>query len=308
MAKTKKYSATDENLLEHALAPAMRMLIAVALDGTTATYGDIKEMLERDADFSTIFATRIGMVAGSLMNRIQQVEPNAPLINVLVVNQEDRQPSKGAGGYMGRRYGEKRLLEDKAKKNYPKLWKNTFDRAAQEVYQVSKKEWAALYKKAFGKALPANKIKQARAERQKGTEQDGLKTGRAYGKGGEGPFHKSLRLWVKDNPQEIRRSFAGAATETESDLDSGDRIDALYRCSDRIVVLEVKSRISNEIDMKRGVYQCVKYRAVRQAMDVRDKPLIEAYLVTETPISGEISALLKLHKIKHYQAPQDRKS
>jgi hypothetical protein len=57
----------------------MRMLIAVALDGTTATYGDIKEMLERDAEFSTIFATRIGMVAGSLMNRVQEVEPQAPI-------------------------------------------------------------------------------------------------------------------------------------------------------------------------------------------------------------------------------------
>jgi hypothetical protein len=42
-------------------------------------------------------------------------------------------------------------------------------------------------------------------------------------------------------------------------------------------------------------------------MDVRDKPLIEAYLVTETPMSGEISALLKLHKIKHFLATQKRK-
>ena len=307
MAKTKKYAATDENLLEHALAPTMRKLIAVALDGTTATYGDIKEMLQRDADFSTIFATRIGMVAGSLMDRIQKIEPDAPLINVLVVNQKDRQPSKGAGGYMGTRFEEARLFEEKAKKKYPKLWKTSFDAAAQEVYQLGENEWSELYCRVFGKELPATKIEQDRDERQKGTEQDGLRMGRAYGKGGEGPFHKSLRLWVKDNPQEIRRSFAGAATETESNLDSGDRIDALYRCDDRIVVLEVKSRISNEIDMKRGVYQCIKYRAVRQAMDVRDKPLIEAYLVTETPISGEIAALLKLHKIKHYQAPQDRK-
>ena len=71
----KPYAATNENLLAHALEPAMRWLIAVALDGSTITYGELKEKLETKAGFSTIFATRIGFVAGSLMERIQEVSP-----------------------------------------------------------------------------------------------------------------------------------------------------------------------------------------------------------------------------------------
>ena len=108
------------------------------------------------------------------------------------------------------------------------------------------------------------------------------------------------------NPSQIHKSFAGARTETEYALDSADRVDVVYHTDDRTIVLEVKGRTSNEVDMNRGVYQCIKYRAVKQAMDVRKKPVVDAYLVTETDISGEIQALLKLHNIKHFQAPQKR--
>src|ERR1700689_1225103 len=112
MAERKLYAATNESLLAHALESTLRWLIAAALDGTVMTYGDIKQKLEDEVGFSTIFATRIGFVAGSLMEAIQGRIPDAPLINVLVVNQIDRQPSKGAGSFMANRFGEPRLDKD----------------------------------------------------------------------------------------------------------------------------------------------------------------------------------------------------
>ncbi len=87
--KPAQYAATNENLTEYALKPAMKWLIATALDGSKMTYGELKKRLENEASFSTIFATRIGFVAGSLMSKIQETDPHAPLINVLVVNQQD---------------------------------------------------------------------------------------------------------------------------------------------------------------------------------------------------------------------------
>ena len=90
-------------------------------------------------------------------------------------------------------------------------------------------------------------------------------------------------------------------------LASADRVDAVYYCDDRIVVLEAKSRDSNDADFRRGVFQCVKYRAVQTAMDVRQDGYVEAILVTETPITGEIRDLLRLHDIRHFQAPVERK-
>ncbi|MBB4399103.1 hypothetical protein [Bradyrhizobium sp. ERR14] len=306
MAERKPYAATNENLIEHALAPAMRWLIAVALDGSTMTYGELKRMLEDNAGFSTIFATRIGFVAGMLMETIQEVEPGAPLINVLVVNQADRRPSEGAGVFMARRFGERRLRGEDTKSQYPQLWEENFKRAAGEVYSYTEAQWSALFERVFRVPLASPKIERDREKRHEGTEKDGIRIGRDYGSGGEGPFHKSLRMWVKDNPEAVHRTFTSASAETEVDLDSGDRVDVVYKLADRIVVLEVKSRISNEVDLIRGVFQCVKYRAVRQAMDVRDNAMVEAYLITETPLSGEISALVKRHGIRHFQAPRER--
>jgi hypothetical protein len=306
MAKRKPYTATNENLIKHGLAPAMRWLIAVALDGSTITYGELKVRLEDQVGFSAIFTTRTGFVAGELMEKILEVEPDAPLINVLVVNQKDRQPSSGAGGFMAYRFGEPRLDHEDAKQKYPELWERTFRRAAGEVYSYTEAQWSSLFTRVFGTQLGSERIERDRKKRHEGTEKDGIPTGRKYGPGGEGPFHKSLRLWVKENPRAIKAAFTDASTETEVDLDSGDRVDVVYKLADRIVVLEVKSRISDEIDLRRGVFQCVKYRAVRKAMDVRDGAVIEAYLITETPLSGEISARLKRHSIRHFQAPQNR--
>jgi hypothetical protein len=306
MVKRKSYAATNESLIENGLAPSMRWLIAVALDGSTITYGEVKRQLEDKAGFSTIFATRIGFVAGVLMEEIQKIDPDAPLINVLVVNQTDRQPSKGAGSFMARRFDEPRLDRKDAKKKYPQLWKQAFKRAAGEVYSYTEAQWSALFQRTFGTPLDAEKIERDREKRHEGNEKDGIATGRKYGPGGESPFHKSLRIWVKNNPGAIHAAFVNASTETEVDLDSGDRVDVVYKLADRIAVLEVKSRISNEVDLTRGVFQCVKYRAVRQAMDVRDDAVVEAYLITETPLPGEISALVKRHNIRHVRVPQKR--
>ncbi len=227
MVERKPYAATNQNLIEHALAPAMRWLIAVALDGPTMTYGELKKRLEDKAGFSPIFATRIGFVAGMLMETIQEVAPDAPLINVLVVNQVDRQPSEGAGVFMARRFGERRLHREDAKQQYPQLWEETFKRAAGEVYSYTEVEWSALFERVFGTPLDTQKIESDRDQRHKGTEEDGVSVGRKYGYGGEGPFHKSLRLWVKDNPGAIKAAFADASTEHEVERDSGHRVDGI---------------------------------------------------------------------------------
>jgi len=284
----------------------MRFLIAVALDGATMTYGELGAKLEVEAGFSRIFRTRLGFVVGALMGRIQKIEPTAPLINVLAVNQSDRQPSKGAGSFMAKRFKEKRLAQDRAKQRYPKLWEATFKRAAGEVYSLSAEEWSDLYRRVFDAPLDQEAIEGEREDRKRGTEKDGIPRGREYGPGGEGPYHQALRLWIKNNPGEIDKAFAHATTDTEVDLDSGDRVDVVYKLTDRTIVVEVKSRISNDVDLRRGVYQCVKYRAVRQAMDVRGDTAVEAVLVTENELTGEIAALVKLHGIRHFLASKGR--
>ena len=303
-----KLAATNKNFCEYALAPTMRWLIATALNGSTMTYGTVQAKLQSEVGFSSFYAVRIGFVVGELMNRILNVDANSPLINVLAVNQKTNLPSKGINGYMAKYFHNSRLESPDYRLRYPKKWRNYFDRAAAEVYATSSAEWAALYKKVFRENLRKGELADVRKKGHNGKEVDfGAGPGK-YGSGGEGKYHKSLRLWVKDNPDKVRRSYVGARTDTEFHLDSGDRIDVVYHLENRTIVLEVKSRISNDVDLLRGVYQCIKYRAVKCAMDVRTEVPIEAVLVTESDPSGKIKALLKQHSILHFKAPLNRRT
>lgn len=295
----KRYAATNENLLLHALAPAMRHLIAAALDGATVTYGELKDHLEKKCDFSTIFDTRIGFVATAMMQLIQQQDATAPLLNVLVVNQVDRMPSKGAGPFMATRFADPLLNSPTFKYDYPARWKHYVDAAAAQVYAYSSREWAALFELIFKAPLSLSQIAADREARHAGNEDDVGGGNGKYGSGGESEHHRSLRLWVTQYPEKIDPTYAGARTETELPLDSGDRVDSAFYLKDRTILLEVKSRISNIIDLKRGVYQCIKYRAVKIAMDLRNSAHVDAILVTENKPPPEIMALLKLHNIQH---------
>ena len=62
----------------------------------------------------------------------------------------------------------------------------------------------------------------------------------------------------------------------------------------RTVAIEVKSRDSDWADLRRGVYQCVKYRAVIAAQDIRRKPVVECWLVTEEPLPSDLKTLTRL--------------
>src|SRR4051812_43794290 len=74
----------------------------------TATYGEIARLLPTALKLrdTIIFPTHIGGVAGSLMDRIQAKVPSAPLINLLVVNQDTGLPGEGSYWYIDQTLGE----------------------------------------------------------------------------------------------------------------------------------------------------------------------------------------------------------
>lgn len=100
---------------------------------------------------------------------------------------------------------------------------------------------------------------------------------------------------MRDNPGLIRPGFRPTRAETELRLLSGDEVDVALADDKRFVLVEVKSIRSGWDDMQRGIYQCVKYRAVMQAqMDVAgDVAEIEAVLVTEAKLPADLAALAK---------------
>ncbi|MFG1319224.1 hypothetical protein [Xanthobacter autotrophicus] len=295
---------TNENLSSDAATKAlMRWLVVAALDNSFLTYGEVKNRLEKEVGFESIARPgRTGYTAGAMIDKLLDVDEAAPLLNVLLVEQKTELPSDGAGSYLADRFDEPRLRHANAKNRLSKLWRRAFDEAAGEVYSTPQAEWQRLFECAYGEPLDPQQLTEDREKRRAGAENDGLR----YGRSGEGPHHKELRLWVCVNPALIHQKFADAVSETEVVLDSADRVDVLFKLKNHTVAIEVKSRDSNLADLRRGVYQCVKYRAVLEAMDIRQPGAVAAILVTETPLPGEIKALLAMHEIKHFLAPMDR--
>lgn len=116
-------------------------------------------------------------------------------------------------------------------------------------------------KKAVSKAAKKSGPRRQRGSgRKPGSRRPGVRGGI-----GEGAAHRTLKEYIRDNPLSVGIKRKGAKAETEKDLPSGDRIDVFFENGTSWVGVEVKSEQSSEDDIRRGLYQCVKYRAVMEA-------------------------------------------
>lgn len=84
---------------------------------------------------------------------------------------------------------------------------------------------------------------------------------------GESKFHLDFKNYLKDHPQ-IFGLRNIVKCETEYTFYSADKIDVMYWGKNEIVGVEAKSHISEEIDILRGIFQCIKYSALINAHQI----------------------------------------
>jgi len=289
---------TVDQLCEEGPQFAMAMLLRCLNAGESfVTYGAIRDELEYQLGIDTIFPTQIGYVAGSLMNQILDVEPRAPLINALITR-PDGIPGKGVGGYFADRYKVEKYREwDKVSKQEKR---KVVDRERRKVFRYE--NWQQVNKKLFGDG-PLSKLRKPQ-----GSEVDGFSTNRMnYGGPAESEEHQKLKEWVATHPQKLglRKSFGKGVSE--SSLLSGDTIDVLFSDGNEYVTVEVKSCHSNDEDFRRGIYQCVKYRKVKEAEHLPNKVSVRALLVTERELNAELKGRARLLEVGLKCVPINKK-
>lgn len=81
----------------------------------------------------------------------------------------------------------------------------------------------------------------------------------------ESEAHKQLKYYVAKHPESVGLKKSLAPGETEHRLPSGDTPDVLFQDQNCQIAVEVKSHISDQNDLRRGLFQCVKYRALLRA-------------------------------------------
>jgi hypothetical protein len=257
----------------------MRMLLEATSKGETVTYGDVQRRIEQTVGgrFSSLGSEQIGHVAGSLMDRILEVYPKnpPPPINALVINKTKKLPGIGVDGYVERYFPKTRYsrLNDRKKRE-------TIAAINEIIWDYP--GWPEVARKAFnvrsGGTPPADKQ----------GEHDGKLRRRGYGGPAESPEHKRLKLYVLSHPQQFGAS-PGCKAVPEKLLRSHDEVDVFCVVPSEQLAIEVKSVRSIDQDLERGVFQCVKYRAVLQAEAkwLDTDPKIRVRLVSERPLSRD---------------------
>lgn len=193
----------------------------------------------------------LGYVLGSVGNTLKAVasewgEP-VPPIQCIVVTQADGLPGEGIGPFIGG-------------KDYKRLSKSQrrarVDQYLAEIYTYP--WWNEVLKHLALKPVTSDFTGLV------------MKAKTAGRRGGESEEHKRLKAWVAANPHLIGlpRSLGKGATELA--LPSGDSLDVSFRKGRQWIAVEVKSKISPDGDLARGLFQCVKYQAVMEA-ELRSK-------------------------------------
>jgi len=277
---------TVEELRKDGPPFAMAMLLKSIDHGESfVTYGDIRRELEYQLNIQRIFPTQIGEVAGSLMDQILALDPDAPLINVLITRGSGI-PGKGAGGYLAKRYRSARLKDWDKISNQEKL--QIVDRERKKVFLY--KNWDSINRQLFDQDT-AGKLREQSVE-----ETDYSSTGR--GGPAESEEHKKLKAWVAADPSRIGLSKRYGSGVPEYRLMSGDEVDVMFMSRNTFRAVEVKSIRSNDEDLKRGIYQCVKYREVKTAEVAPYHSDVEAILVAERELPLELKERAAILGIK----------
>lgn len=111
--------------------------------------------------------------------------------------------------------------------------------------------------------------------------------------GGESERHRQFKEYVAAHPSVLGLPSGTALGRVEHPLPSGDLLDVVFQNRSDWIAAEVKSSISSKADIVRGLYQCVKYEAVMQAVEASEarEKNARAILVLESAFPRDLIAL-----------------
>lgn len=124
--------------------------------------------------------------------------------------------------------------------------------------------------------------------------------------GAESEAHKALKRWVVENVRKFREFGHYTKGRLEEPLQSGDSVDAMLVGPFARLAVEVKASNASQEELKRGIFQCVKYRVTLEA-EAEVYPLKRlpgaCVLVSTKKLSKENQAIADLLSVPFFLAP-----
>jgi hypothetical protein len=266
---------------------ALPLLVAQAKAGNTITYGQLA--LEMEMPNPRNLNHVLGTVGDELKALSKKWKQKIPPINCLVINKQKKTPQRGIGFHMS---------ADKFKKLSRSRQQEVLHELDRDIWDYPRWDDVLLHFR-LPPAVPA-----------KSRELQAIAAKAKYGKGGgETDDHRKLKEFVKGNPQVLGLS-ARLNGEKEYSFLSADKIDVLFRSSSKWIGVEVKGIRSDEADIMRGIFQCVKYKALMEAAqrfeqaDVDSRVMLVLGGKLPQPLR-RVVALLKIEVKEEITVPAD---
>lgn len=267
---------------------AMPIMLWCAKNGRTITYGQLAEEIQRRHGEERKFPTLYGWVAGKLGTITDAIgeEWGSPIppINALVVNKATKLPSSGVDSWL-----EHYLYVTKEEH----VTAETRDAVAQMVIDdvFDFPHWDEVAAHLGIKRLPRVKV----------LEEEDLepitlpKPVVIRGGGGESEQHRQLKEWVAAHPERFAEYGSFRHGQMEALLHSGDEVDVLFVSRSTLLAVEVKAANAPDSELRRGLFQCVKYKAVLRATRLvqGESPTAQAILVTQRRLPEEMAKMAR---------------
>lgn len=248
---------------------ALPILVRQAIAGKPITYQRLADELGMSNPRTLNYP--LGSVGRTLIELGEEWGEEIPPITFLVVSQSHATPGPGVAGFL-------RDTND-WKGMSPRQRRVITDQVLGNIYAYPK----------WGAVLAALQLAPARV-----SFGDLLLNAAQMRAGGESEAHKRLKEFVRSNPRIVGVSARKGPGRLEEALPSGDSIDVFFDAGQEWVAVEVKPRTSEEADLTRGVYQCIKYSAVLRAMVAAQQ--IDADVRAVLVIEGKLSDRLRVLK------------
>ena len=115
----------------------------------------------------------------------------------------------------------------------------------------------------------------------------------------ESAAHRALKEWAAANPERLGAP-PGARAETEVWFPSGDESDAAFIAENEMLIVEVRPGKPEDHELRRALYQCVKYREVQRAADGAEGRTreVRAALLVPSGLPAELTDLASRLNVK----------
>ena len=263
--KAKPFTQGD-NLYQQRARAALPLLVRQAKAQKTIFYADLATELGMANPRNLNFV--LGSVGRTLQHLSKDRGIGIPPIQCLVINQHNGLPGEGVGVFISK--------EDFRK--MPKRQQRAVVNAQlQQIYAFA----------GWDEVLVAFSLRPATLDFSR------LVKAAAGRGGGESEAHRRLKHHVAAHPEIVGLRASTGPGLTEQILPSGDKLDVLFRQGDDWIAVEVKSQVSDDADLTRGIFQCVKYLAVLEAqlLSTGQAGNVRTVLVTTNELSAELCSL-----------------